>query len=115
MTLTMRNYGLVLPKNYVSIEKDEMEYIDGGGFVGFTIHLPQWLVNLGAWAAAAYVGGNIGFRLLPYAKTPQTAGVVALVTAGAAAIAGWAVSNLMNSFQMGTWIPFLDWNYDIYL
>jgi len=30
MTLTMRNYGLVLPKNYVSIEKDEMEYIDGG-------------------------------------------------------------------------------------
>ena len=30
MTLTMRNYGLVLPTNYVSIEKDEMEYIDGG-------------------------------------------------------------------------------------
>jgi len=30
MTLTMRNYGLLLPKNYVSIEKDEMEYIDGG-------------------------------------------------------------------------------------
>ena len=30
MTATMRNYGLVLPKNYVSIEKDEMEYIDGG-------------------------------------------------------------------------------------
>jgi len=29
MTLT-GNYGLVLPKNYVSIEKDEMEYIDGG-------------------------------------------------------------------------------------
>ena len=32
MTLT-GNYGLVLPKNYVSIEKDEMEYIDGGGWV----------------------------------------------------------------------------------
>ena len=25
-----RNYGLVLPKNYVSIEKDEIEYIGGG-------------------------------------------------------------------------------------
>jgi len=33
MTLALRNYGLVLPKNYVSIEKDEMEYIDGGGTV----------------------------------------------------------------------------------
>jgi hypothetical protein len=29
-TLALRNYGLVLPSNYVSIEKDEMEYIDGG-------------------------------------------------------------------------------------
>ncbi len=26
----MRNYGLVLPKNYVSINETEMEYIDGG-------------------------------------------------------------------------------------
>jgi len=33
MTLTMRNCGLVLPKNYVSIEKDEVEYIDGGVYI----------------------------------------------------------------------------------
>lgn len=30
MTMAMRNYGLVLPKNYVSINETEMEYIDGG-------------------------------------------------------------------------------------
>jgi len=35
MKLTMRNYGLVLPKNYVSIEKDEMEYIDGGLYISY--------------------------------------------------------------------------------
>ena len=36
MTLTMRrNYGLVLPKNYVYIEKDEMEYFDGGLYISY--------------------------------------------------------------------------------
>lgn len=29
-TLALRNYGLVLPKNYVSIDEAEMEYINGG-------------------------------------------------------------------------------------
>ncbi len=29
-TLAMKNYGLVLPKNYVSINEEEMRYIDGG-------------------------------------------------------------------------------------
>jgi len=62
MTLAMRNYGLVLPKNYVSIEKDEMEYIDGGGtdwgFCGvitFSISRSVMIAAIGIGATAAAI------------------------------------------------------------
>ena len=63
MTLTMRrNYGLVLPKNYVSIEKDEMEYIDGGWGV------PNWVVGGTINLAISAACGGIGATLTVYSK-----------------------------------------------
>ncbi len=38
-----RNYGLELPRSYVEVDRDEMEYVDGGGYSkhwwGFAIDL----------------------------------------------------------------------------
>jgi len=49
MTLALRNYGLVLPKNYVSIEKDEMEYIDGGWDIKFAGLKTAWVIPVGIY------------------------------------------------------------------
>jgi len=78
MTLAMKNYGLVLPKNYVSIEKDEMEYIDGG--IAFS---RSWIaigVDLIALAVAPYLApikflGRTLAATLVSKFLPQLAGV----------------------------------------
>ncbi|GAA0110593.1 MAG: hypothetical protein KHZ99_18685 [Clostridium sp.] len=49
-----REYALQLPNSYVDVDRDEMEYVDGG------FALPKWLVagaiNL---AVSALVGGSL--------------------------------------------------------
>jgi len=85
MTLALRNYGLVLPKNYVSIEKDEMEYIDGGG----------WLAD----KATDLLVGLIGCALWEYRATITKSVIIGAikglgyVTTAIKAAAGWVIAN----------------------
>lgn len=44
-----RSYELQLPNSFVEVEKDEMEYVDGGGWIAWTLG--------NTCGAAAAVGG----------------------------------------------------------
>ncbi len=79
-TLALRNYGLVLPSNYVSIEKDEMEYIDGG----FQMKTSTAIYALEAIVAIVTLGFGIGKSIKDfvanYSKVTGKARIVKIVT-----------------------------------
>ena len=53
-----RNYELILPEGYVSVENEEMEYIDGG------ISIPRVVfattINIGVSALITAISGGVG-------------------------------------------------------
>ncbi len=54
-----REYALQLPNSYVEIDRDEMEYVDGGYLIDFNKQWLGWFVDgaLVVFGGAALVGG----------------------------------------------------------
>lgn len=87
-----RNYELQLPNNFVDIEKDEMEYVDGGGanygVCGYiTFRISRNVINaaiaLGVTCAvAAAIGSCIGTAGLGAAAAAALISGVAGIVAG---------------------------------
>lgn len=110
----MREMALRMPSNYSDVNSDEMEYIDGGGFVGFHVYMADWVVNAGKIAGAAFVAGFVGWYAKSLAKNPWGAGAAALITATAAGVAGWAISQGLRDFYIGANVPFVSWSQNLY-
>ena len=70
-----REYALQLPNNYVEIDRDEMEYVDGG------LSIPNWLVA-GAvnWTIDAVVGAATGGGALALRSLAKRYGLAAAKT-----------------------------------
>lgn len=69
---------------------------------------------MNAWAAGAFVGGYVGWYAKQFAAAgPVGAGVAAVITAGAAATAKWAVENGIRRISLGKYIGGWNWNYTI--
>lgn len=73
-----RNYELILPEGYVSVENEEMEYVDGG-WSGWVAAKNAWgyIQNKGFTRAATYAGLTLGV-LMSWAKYGFTAASVAV-------------------------------------
>ncbi|WP_148551151.1 hypothetical protein [Paraclostridium bifermentans] len=97
-----RNLGLQLPTSFVEIESNEMEYIDGGGFIGFRVHFSKKVQNMGAVAGGAFVGGVVGFACKSLAATgPIGAGAAATISAVAGGVAGNAIRKGLSAVNIG--------------
>ena len=98
MTLAkQRNYELVLPTHYVDVDQDEMEYVDGGGKIGFRVHLPKWVIDSGAAVGGAAVTGVVVANTWQLALGgPIGAGIAAGLSTLAGALAAIAISNMWD-------------------
>ena len=74
-----RNMQLQLPTSFVEIESDEMEYIEGGGFIGFRVHFSQKIRRMGALGGSGAVAVAVGKA----ASSLRVFGPWGLVAAGA--------------------------------
>ena len=61
----MSTFTLKLPSNYIEIDRDEMEYVDGGGTVTLYISADsiRKAISLGVGAAGGILGATAGFYL----------------------------------------------------
>lgn len=83
-------------------------------FVGVYINLGPKVRKMNAWAAGAFVGGYVGWYAKQFAAAGTVgAGVAAVITAGAAATAKWAVENGIRRISLGKYIGGWNWNYTI--
>ena len=94
-----REYELQLPTSYVDIDRDEMEYVDGGGYWSNSLlknNLIMWGVE------AAYLSSVVGFsrvyNAIKYGLTAIKAGLV-----GTLGLAGQVLSWYV-SWKVGTFI-----------
>lgn len=101
----MSTMALEMPMNYVEVTEDEMTYIEGGGFVGFYVHLPSRVINMGAAVGGAFVGGVVGW----YCKE------LALTGPWGAGVAGYSIAKKLSRFRVGVNIPGISWSKHIYL
>ncbi len=97
-----RNMELQLPVSYVEIESSEMEYIDGGGFIGFRVHFSKKIQRMGALAGSGAVGAAVG-RVAQNLKVFGPWGVVAAgaVTATATGVAYDAIKKGLSAVNIG--------------
>ena len=51
-----RNYALQMPSSYVDIDRDEMEYVDGG--LSISRNVFRYTVTATVIAACAFLGGG---------------------------------------------------------
>lgn len=94
-TLALRNYSLVLPSNYVSIEKDEMEYIDGGKYQTYK----GWDAyrELSCMIANTFAWGGVSASLVKACLATASTGI-GLIIAVACAL-GFAASFVITGYQ----------------
>lgn len=61
----MDKLSIQLPNSYIEIEKDEMEYIDGGGTLTLKISKStlQFAISRSVWAAGSFLGALAGNSL----------------------------------------------------
>ncbi len=86
-----REYALQLPTSYVDVDRDEMEYVDGGAHITY---ISNSKISF-AVAAIGFAGKNIGWgKLLPYIPV-LFSWVNALPLAGQVAFA-YIVANAAN-------------------
>ena len=109
MTLVkQRNYELVLPTYYVGVDQDEMEYVDGGGKVGFKVHISEGVANLGG-----IVGGSVVLGACEAAigelnlAGPIGISAATAISGIAAGLAGWAISAGLREVDIVIDIPFI--------
>ena len=98
-----REYNLQLPNNYVEIDRDEMEYVDGGGSVTLSISVAA-LIGMGVGFASGVIAGAI--------CTYLGGGVIASTAAKfiTAAVTNWVayvIAKKFTSARVSTsfWIP----------
>ena len=86
-----REYALQLPNNYVEIDRDEMEYVDGGGKV------PRWAASatLDALLLATPVG--VGTAPLKYLGKQAATALVKKFAPNIAGIAAWALRTALGA------------------
>lgn len=108
--------ALQMPSNYVEVTEDEMMYVDGGGFVGFVVHLSSKVRDMGAIAGGAFVGGVVGWYSKELAASgPWGAGAAATITATAAGVAGYAIKKGLKTVNIGVDIPFVSYKKHLYI
>lgn len=107
---------LEFPSSYSELDSDEMEYIDGGGFVGFHVQIASRVLNMGAIVGGAFVAGVVGWYAKPLAALgPWGAGAAAAIAAIAGGTAGWAIKNGLKDFYVGTNISGVSYCKSIYI
>lgn len=112
----MSTMTLQLPNSFVDVERDEMEYVDGGGFVGLHVHISDFVLNLGAGAGTAFVVGYVGWYVKPLATTgPWGAGAAGAIIAVAGGVTAWAIKCGLKDFYIGRDISFASWTKDVYI
>lgn len=79
----MNEYALQLPNNYVEIDRDEMEYVDGGA---------SWVQNFLVSTLATVVGG-----LICHAVT------TGMVKTALVALGGWVANTF---YSIAAWAAF---------
>lgn len=98
-----REYALQLPNNYVEIDRDEMEYVDGGWFL--SNKFMAGAIDVAIWcipAMKAFKGTLLGVAMMSYsAKTAIARGVT-----GALANIGLAWLGLTESKILGVIMNF---------
>lgn len=98
MTLAkQRNYELVLPTHYVDVDQDDMEYVDGGGWI-------QWqcaLIGGIAGAIAAGIAGAIGGAAIGMISIPVIGSVSMAFIGAAAGIALGFMTGVISGWDFG--------------
>jgi outer membrane lipoprotein SlyB len=81
-----REYALQMPTNYVDVDRDEMEYVDGGGIVKLTISKETLsrLARVACIIVGTVIGGLLGYYVgnVPGAIIGATFGFVGGFIAG---------------------------------
>lgn len=100
-----------MPSDYVDISKEEMTYIDGGGWVGFRIYISDGTRALGTVGGTAAVAGVVANLTQKFAAAgPWGAGAAAALTTLAGGVAGLAIQNNWEHADITVNIPFVnDW------
>lgn len=94
MRLKKRNYQLQLPVNFVEIEKDEREYVEGG--IAISVENAGHLINLAIAAATKVPTGAIA----SYVKSVGKKEAKKIFTKTATTkLKSWGLTNL------ATWVP----------
>lgn len=89
----MSTMTLQMPMSYVDVDREEMQYVDGGGWIAWTLGASSGLAYAVAGAIAGFVaGGTIGTVTLP------VIGTVSMATVGALAGAAYG---FLNGSQSG--------------
>ncbi|UAC48586.1 hypothetical protein K6959_00850 [Bacillus aquiflavi] len=102
---------LQLPTNYAEVSGEEMQYIDGGGFVGFRVTFKASTRKMGAAVGGAYVAGVVGWHCRHLATAgPWGAGAAAAITAAAGGTASWAINKGLRRVNIGVNIPGVSWS-----
>lgn len=90
-----REYDLQLPNNYVEIDRDEMEYVDGGAISVWTA---GWWIDQGLTLAGIAISGGFALAAIKELARKNANGLVITVTAAAIRKTGlsFATSTLMT-------------------
>ena len=120
----MSTMALQMPCSYVNVDRDEMEYVDGGGW--FKLSITCTIGGFVSGVASGVVTGFIvGYISAKFTKIGSMAGVAGgLVSAAIGGITGYALSSAVNKMIYGTkglskvtliniWVPIVNFNHTI--
>ncbi|MHB8126895.1 MAG: hypothetical protein ACYDEJ_14915 [Desulfitobacteriaceae bacterium] len=114
-TLALNSGGMVLPANYVEIDRDEMTYIEGGGFginvvpvrlagAIFTTLIGSIIGGVGVGSIAAYVA-RVGAAQAARIFTRSLATKLAAIGCASLAVSlGPIVQTALNYLDFGTFV-----------
>ena len=98
----MSEMVLTLPSNYVDIDRDQMEYVEGGGTFSVT-----FTNSFLSGCAAAFVGGGAGAVAAVVASSLAAQGVIigGIVTAATAGTGVWIATIIVGALSaLGVYI-----------
>lgn len=109
-----REYALQMPTSYVDIDRDEMEYVDGGWSPSILANNLKGLYNKYAFARNALVGSGITLAVIRQIAAGSATYLYTQIAAtlGTIAAANWVVGAVIGVtasaafYAMGTWSIF---------